>query len=65
MYKKIVIIRKEQEPKEGMMLMMGSPDGQQFPVKITKVTDESVTLDLNHPLAGKKLTFKIKVVSVN
>lgn len=55
---------KEQEPKEGMVLILGSPDGRQFPVRITKVTKDSVTIDLNHPLAGKKLIFKIKIAEV-
>ena len=53
------------EPQEGMMLGVQLPNGQQIPAKIVKVTDENVTIDLNHPLAGKKLTFKIKVVAVN
>ena len=56
---------QDQEPKEGMMLMMGTPDGQRFPAKIIKVGKEKVTIDLNHPLAGKKLIFKIKVVDVS
>ena len=55
---------KEQEPKAGMMLVIGLPDGQQIPAKIAEVTDKEVTLDLNHPLAGKVLKFKIKVVEV-
>jgi FKBP-type peptidyl-prolyl cis-trans isomerase 2 len=62
-------IPREQMPKEelkpGMMLMVGLQSGQQIPAKITDVTDKEVTLDLNHPLAGKKLTFKIKIVSVS
>ncbi len=53
---------KEQEPKEGMILLMGLPNGQQMPAKIIEVTDKEVTLDLNHPLAGKVLNFKIKVI---
>ncbi|MBT4539555.1 peptidylprolyl isomerase [Candidatus Woesearchaeota archaeon] len=56
---------KDQEPKIGMMLMMQSPTGQQIPAKIAKVTEDKVTLDLNHPLAGKELTFTVKVIGVN
>lgn len=53
-----------EKPKEGMTLMMQSPQGQQFPVKVSKVTDKNITLDLNHPLAGKDLTFNIEVLDV-
>tara|TARA_B100000315_G_scaffold141658_1_gene130715 strand:- start:9638 stop:10066 length:429 start_codon:yes stop_codon:yes gene_type:complete len=56
---------KEQEPKEGMVLLLQTPEGGQFPVKVVGVTDKEVSLDLNHPLAGKKLTFKLKVVGIN
>lgn len=53
------------EPQAGMMLMMKAPTGQQIPARITNVADGKVTIDINHPLAGKKLTFEIKVVGVN
>lgn len=56
---------QDQEPKENMQLMVGTPDGRQFPARITKVTKDFVTIDLNHPLAGKKLIFKVKVLDVN
>ena len=51
-----------QEPKVGMVLMIRSPEGQQVPLKIIGVGKEKITLDLNHPLAGRTLIFKIKVV---
>ena len=55
---------KEQEPKPGMVLALGTPDGQKVPARIAEVTEKEVTIDLNHPLAGKKLNFKIKVVDI-
>jgi len=55
---------KEPEPKKGMILSIGLPDGRKIPAKIDEVGEKEVTLDLNHPLCGKTLTFKIKVVEI-
>lgn len=52
---------KDKELKEGMMLALALPDGNQIPAKIAEVGDSLVKIDLNHPLAGKNLNFKIKV----
>ena len=53
---------QKQEIKEGMVLVIGLPNGQRIPARIIEVLNKEITLDLNHPLAGKDLTFKIKVV---
>jgi len=53
-----------QEIKQDMIFMMSLPDNRQVPVRITKVGEEQVTVDLNSPLAGKTLVFKIKVLSI-
>jgi FKBP-type peptidyl-prolyl cis-trans isomerase 2 len=42
----------------------GEADGEKFQAVITDVGDESVTLDMNHPLAGRTLVFEIHVVEV-
>ncbi len=55
---------KEQEPQVGMILGVGMPNGQQIPARITAVNDTEVTIDLNHPLAGENLNFKLKLVEV-
>jgi peptidylprolyl isomerase len=52
----------DSEPQEGMSLLMQTQDGNQIPVTITEVTPTHVTLDANHPLAGRRLTFDLKLV---
>ena len=46
------------------MLQMSTPDGRQIPVTVTDVTEEKVTIDANHQLAGKDLTFNIELVEI-
>ncbi len=56
---------QDQEPKVGMMLAVGLLDGKQFQARIVEVTKNDITIDLNHPLAGKTLHFKITVADVS
>jgi len=55
----------ELKPEVGQQLAMQQPSGQAVPVVVASVAEETVTLDANHPLAGKDLTFEIEVVAVN
>lgn len=48
----------------GTQLQVQAPDGQVLPVTVVAVTEEVVTLDANHPLAGKDLTFDIELVEI-
>ena len=52
------------EPQVGMNLLMPLPDDQELEVVVTEVTDTHVTVDGNHPLAGKKLIFDLELVSI-
>lgn len=51
-------------PEVGMMLEVRLETGQPAHVIITEVSDESVTLDGNHPLAGKDLSFDLSLVEI-
>ena len=47
---------------EGAVVPLRNADGEQFNGTIVKITDKTVVVDLNHPLAGKTLTFQGKVL---
>jgi peptidylprolyl isomerase len=47
-----------------MQLMMSDGSGQQLPVTITEVKEDSVVLDANHPLAGQDLIFDLELVEI-
>lgn len=51
-------------PEAGMMLSGVDPEGRPFRARIKELRDTTVTLDLNHPLAGKTLLFNVKIVDI-
>ncbi len=53
----------DMEPTVGQPLEMNQA-GQTFRVTIAEVTDETVVLDANHPLAGHDLTFDLRLVQI-
>ena len=52
------------EPKIGQRLELTQEDDSNVLVTVTALTDTHITLDANHPLAGKDLTFEIELLSV-
>jgi FKBP-type peptidyl-prolyl cis-trans isomerase 2 len=55
---------KGMDPKVGLVLLATSPDGAKFPARISEVKGDKVVLNFNHPLAGKALTFKVKILKI-
>lgn len=52
------------ELEEGITLTSTSPDGKTMHFRVKSFTEEVVTLDANHPLAGKELVFEIELVEI-
>jgi peptidylprolyl isomerase len=55
---------EDMKPKVGMQLQSQSPDGQAMSLVIAEVSEESITVDAHHPLAGPALTFAIELVEI-
>lgn len=67
--KAIQQVKKEAFPEganlePGMEYMAQSPEGHPVPFVIKEIEDENVTIDFNHPLAGKNLSFDVELVDV-
>ena len=56
---------QDREPQVGMVIGLVRSDGVQAEARIIEVTKEDIAIDMNHPLAGKDLNFKIKIIEVN
>ena len=52
------------EIEVGQRLALQTPDGQVIPLRVTEKTDETATLDMNHELAGKALTFEVEIIEL-
>jgi len=58
------VFPQDQTIQKGMVFMLNLPSGQQVPAKISDIKDQEVTIDLNPPLAGKTVIFKIKLLAI-
>ena len=52
------------EPEVGQRLKATRMDGRKLSVTVKDISEKSVTLDANHPLAGKDLTFDIELMEI-
>ena len=55
---------EEVDPKVGEQYQMQQSDGRTVNVTITDMREDTVTLDANHPLAGKTLIFDVELVDI-
>lgn len=65
----VVEVKKSEFPEDitptvGQRLQIKQGDGNPIVVTITDLTEESITLDANHPLAGYTLFFDVEVVDI-
>lgn len=59
------VFPQEADLTAGLLFEAGLPTGEKVPAMITAVDDGIVTVDLNHPLAGKTLNFRIKLKEIS
>jgi FKBP-type peptidyl-prolyl cis-trans isomerase 2 len=50
--------------KVGARLRGQTRSGREMPVLVREIRDDTVVLDLNHPLAGRSLVFEVRVILV-
>lgn len=66
---RVIPIRRDQFPTEtelvvGARVLVTDPSGTRFPARVEAFDDTTVTLDLNHPLAGRALEFRLQLLEV-
>jgi peptidylprolyl isomerase len=63
------VIERKQVPPDinlevGMQLALEGKDQEPIPAQVVDLSESTVTLDTNHPLAGKAITFAVDVVDI-
>ncbi|MBB65222.1 MAG: peptidylprolyl isomerase [Waddliaceae bacterium] len=66
----VITFEKEDLPleiefKPGLQIQFPDPDGEYLPGIVRAVTEETVSIDMNHPLAGEVLHFEVELVDVH
>ena len=55
---------QDMAPEVGMGLVSKTPDGQEMNLRVVEVSENTVTVDGNHPLAGQDLVFDLEVLEI-
>ncbi len=58
------VFRSDVDLDVGSRVKIDAPSGKTYYGTVTKLTEETLTLDLNHPLAGKKILITVTVASI-
>jgi len=58
------VLPADMEPKIGQRLKATSVDGRKFSVTVRNISEKTITMDTNHPLAGKDLKFDIELIAI-
>jgi len=57
-------INTDEKIEIGMLITLTTGIGQELPGRVTKISNETLTVDMNHPLAGRVLNFNIKLIEI-
>ena len=57
-------LTSDEIPKVGMVLQMQTNTGQIMMGTVQEIKENALVIDFNHPLAGKELTFEVKIIEV-
>lgn len=52
------------DPEVGQTLAVEGADGEEMAAWVAEVGDDAITVDLNHPLAGRSLTFEVELLEI-
>ena len=55
---------KDMELSEGLLVIFNDAANTELPGVVKAFDDDQVTIDFNHPLAGKTLTFEVEIQAV-
>lgn len=55
---------EDNPPQKGQSYLANTPEGRQLPFVVREVSGDEVTIDFNHPLAGKELTVEMELLNI-